>query len=271
VSTTGQVYAWGSNDHGELGIGQTGADQRLPVLVQLPAGVRIRKVAAGFNHVLAVSTTGQVYAWGGNEFGQLGNGTDHSPDATPAVVRVLDGVRVVAASAGEFSSLVVTVRGRVLGWGDETGGGLGDGQGSGFTTLPVRSLLPPGVRVRSVFSGCFHTLALTTAGTVFAFGPNGDGQLGTGDTHPSLTPVRTRLPAGTRVVAVGGGCVHSLAVTSRGQLLAWGSGGLLGNGNPADSTLPVPVRLQAGQFAIGTGGNAAGTFSLAVVLRLPVR
>jgi hypothetical protein len=73
------------------------------------------------------------------------------------------------------------------------------------------------------------------------------------------------------VTAVGGGCVHSVAVTSRGQMLSWGADGLLGNGSTAPSSVPVPVRLDRGQLAISTGGSADGNHSLALVLQLPVR
>ena len=271
VSTDGQVWAWGSNSTGQLGNGTVGGFSASPGLVKLPAGVRIASVAGGLDHALAVTTAGQVYAWGGNANGQLGNGAAGPPAGTPALVRLPDRTQVRAVTAGELDSLAVTAGGRILGWGTESSGALGNGRGSGFSPVPVPALLPPFVRVRSVFAGCFHTLAVTTTGSVLAFGENGNGQLGTGRAGDQLTPALTRLPAGTRVTSVGGGCVHSVAVTSRGQMLSWGSGGLLGNGSTASSSVPVPVRLDRGQLAIGTGGSADGNHSLALVLQLPVR
>lgn len=271
VSTTGQLLAWGTNSAGQLGNGAVGGLSATPALVHLPPGVRIATVAGGLDHALAVTTSGQVYAWGGNTDGQLGTGAAGPATGTPALVRLPDRVQVRAVTAGERDSLAVTTRGRILGWGTESSGALGNGQGSGFTATPVPALLPPSVRVRSVFAGCFHTLAVTTTGSVLAFGENRDGQLGLGSTGDQLVPARTRLPAGARVVAVGGGCVHSVAVTSRGQMLSWGTGSLLGNGSTAPSSVPVPVRLDRGQFAIGTGGSADGNHSLALVLQLPVR
>jgi alpha-tubulin suppressor-like RCC1 family protein len=265
VSTAGQVYSWGINSSGELGNGKTGAASATPGLVQLPPGVRIRVVAAGLDHALAVTTAGQVYAWGGNDDGQLGNGSTGPATGTPALVRLPAGIQVTTVTAGERDSLAVTTGGHVMGWGSESFGALGDGHGSGFTPLPVRTLLPPFVRVRSLFAGCFHTLAVTVTGSLYAFGANGNGELGIGRSGDRVVPARTHLPLGTRVLAAGGGCVHSVAVTSRGQLLSWGSGGLLGNGSTASSNVPVPVRLAPGQFAVGTGGSAVGDFSLALV------
>lgn len=271
VSTAGQLWAWGTNSTGQLGNGSMDGFSATPVLVQLPAGVRVRMAAGGLDHALAVTTDGQVFAWGDNRVGQLGNGTAGPGTGTPGPVHLPDGVQVITVTAGELDSLAVTTRGRVLGWGTESSGALGNGQGSGFTTVPVRAQLPPFIRVRSVFAGCFHSLAVTTTGAVFGFGANGNGELGIGRTGDQLVPVRTRLPAGTRVIAAGGGCQHSVAVTGGGKLLSWGIGGLLGNGTTALSTVPAQVPLDRGQFAIGTGGSAVGNHSLALVLRLPVR
>ncbi|MEP7025251.1 MAG: chromosome condensation regulator RCC1 [Actinomycetota bacterium] len=269
VTTGGQVYAWGSNVVGELGTGHLTPPVPKPVLVDLPPGMRVKTVAAGEDHALAVTTSGQVLAWGPNDDGELGNGTTAPGTGVPALVKLPANVMVAAVSAGENDSLAVTATGRVLGWGDGSFGSLGDGRENEVATTPVHTVLPAGTRVQSVFAGCFHTLAVTTSGAVLAWGDNGNGQIGNGSFTNSRFPVRVILPMGTRAVAVGGGCVHSQVVTSQGQMLAWGAGGLLGNGAVQTSNRPVLVRLAAGQLAIGTGGSAVGDFSLALLL--PVR
>jgi alpha-tubulin suppressor-like RCC1 family protein len=268
VSTTGQVYTWGSNVVGELGTGKTGGNAALPGAVSLAPGVRVRTVAAGESHALAVTTTGQVYAWGSNDDGELGNGiTNGQPNPTPALVQLPAGTRITAVTAAEHDSLAVTAGGGVLGWGSQSFGSLGNGRDSGTAPRPVHTLVPRGLRVRSIYAGCFHTLAVSSTGLVLAWGDNGNGQLGIGSLRrgESVFPVHVPLPQGGRAVAVGGGCVHSVAVTGRGQVLAWGSGGLLGNGGTTSSPAPVTVQLPAGRFAIGTGGRAIGDFSLALL------
>ena len=270
VSSTGQLWSWGINSSGQLGNGTTGRPVTTPALVRLPAGVRIRTAAAGFAHALAVTTRGQVYAWGANANGQLGNGAAGPATGTPALVHLPTGVQVTTATAGELDSLAVTTRGRVLGWGSELSGALGDGHGTGFTAVPVPAQLPPSVRVRSVFAGCFHTLAVTTEGSMFGFGSNTNGELGIGRTGDEAIPVRILLPAGTRVISAGGGCLTSAAVTSRGQLLTWGLGGLLGDGSTENGPIPARVPLPARSSAVATGGSATGNFTL-VLLRQPVR
>jgi alpha-tubulin suppressor-like RCC1 family protein len=269
VSTDGQVWGWGDDVNGQLGT-KAGGFRPSPVQAQLPPGVRVRTVSAGGAHSLAVTTTGRALAWGDNENGQLGTGSTSTGNATPVPVHLPPGTRVASVSAGDLSSEAVTVTGEVLGWGAQAGGVLGNGASSGRAVTPVRALIRPGVRVRSIFTGCFHTLAVTTTGTVLAWGDNSDGELGTGTTQPqsSPLPVLVQLPLGTRAVAVGGGCRHSAALTSRGQILAWGRAGLLGNGSTALSAAPVQVQLP-GSSAIGTGGSAAGDFSLALLPRVP--
>jgi alpha-tubulin suppressor-like RCC1 family protein len=112
------VLAWGANADGELGNGTT-ASSDVPVRVRLPAGTRVTSVKAGCYDSLALTSAGQVLAWGKNEFGELGDGTRRS---SPAPVRVAlpSGTRVSAISAGCFFSLALTTTGRVLAWGRNT-------------------------------------------------------------------------------------------------------------------------------------------------------
>jgi alpha-tubulin suppressor-like RCC1 family protein len=207
-----------------------------------------------------------VLAWGSNDAGQLGNGTTGNPRPTPAPVPLPAGDRATAVTAGEGDSLAALAGGGVVGWGDNSDGSLGDGRTNDIAPSPVRTLMSPGIKVTSLFAGCFHTLALTSTGTVMAWGDNGNGQLGIGSPQDSSTfPVRVPLPQFGQVASIGGGCVHSVVVTDRGQALSWGAGDLLGNGGATSSSSPVVVRLPAGQAAIGTGGSAAGDFSLAIL------
>lgn len=269
VTTDGHVLAWGSNDGGTLGTGEDDEDPgRLPVRVHLPAGVRVRAVAGGTAHALALTTGGQVYAWGDNSTGALGNGTTALEDPVPGLVHLPAGTRVTAVAAGDSDSLAVTARGRVLGWGLETRGSLGNGRGRGRATTPVAVHLPAGVRVRRVFAGGQHALALTATGSVLGWGDNQFGQVSAGlKTGALLVPVRVPLPRGTRVTALGGGIWHSLALTRRGQVLAWGDNrsGALGNGTRRRSAMPVLVQLPARAIAISSG--AQGGSSLAVLAR----
>ena len=79
LTSTGAVYAWGYNADGELGNGST-KNSLVPVKVKLPAGTKVTAVAAGELQSLAVTSSGAVLAWGGNNFGQLGDGNYDGSD-----------------------------------------------------------------------------------------------------------------------------------------------------------------------------------------------
>ena len=150
----------------------------------------------------------------------------------------------------------------VLAWGRNDFGQLGDGSSTDAST-PVRVRLPGGAEVQQVRAGCDHTVALTSTGHVLAWGINGNGQLGNGSIASRETPVRVRIPGGTKVTAVRAGCDFSLALTSRGGVLAWGDNfyGQLGNDTTTDSHVPVRVQLPAGTKV--TAISAGGSFALA--------
>jgi alpha-tubulin suppressor-like RCC1 family protein len=150
----------------------------------------------------------------------------------------------------------------VLAWGRNDFGQLGNGTSTSAST-PVRVRLPGGTNVQQVRAGCDHTVALTSTGHVLAWGINGNGQLGNGSIASRETPVQVRIPRGIKVIAVRAGCDFSLALTSRGGVLAWGDNfyGQLGNDTTTDSHVPVRVQLPAGTKV--TAITAGGSFALA--------
>lgn len=265
LTSAGQVLAWGANDLGQIGTGDTATEIGIPTTVKLPTGVRIKAISAGNGHNLALTTTGQILAWGFNNFGQLGDGTTKERD-TPVPVALPPGTHVTAIAAGQDFSLAVTASGRVLAWGSNSSGQLGDGTTTQRDT-PVPVHLPAGTRVRGVSGGCTHTLALTTAGKLLAWGDNSVGQLGTGSFVSRHRPVPVRLPQGATVTQVSAACLHSLALTSKGGVLAWGDDevGQVGDGDTINVNHPVAVKLGAGLSATGIGAGPVAVISLAIV------
>ncbi len=176
-------------------------------------------VAVGADFALAVTADGSLWAWGGNEYGQLGDGTTASR-SHPERVALPPGVRVVAASAATYHTLVVTTKGKVYAWGRNHFGQLGDGT----TTdrhAPVR--VPVAGHVTALATGIDHTVAITTAGVAYAWGINNSGQIGDGTTTTRVSPARVQTPRGTRLVAVDAGNDHTLALTADGRVAVWGN------------------------------------------------
>ncbi len=188
------VYAWGYNSNGQLGNGTT-TDSSVPIPVTLPDGVTPIAVSAGWRTSLAEGSDGNVYAWGDNQFGQLGDGTQ-ADSSTPGQVSLPSGVKATAVSEGFATSLALGSNGTVYAWGANLAGQLGDGMDTGpeicgytpCSTTPVPVTLPGGVTATAVSEGGLYTsYALGSNGTIYAWGMMLSGSSATGRT-PDLRP-----------------------------------------------------------------------------------
>jgi alpha-tubulin suppressor-like RCC1 family protein len=256
----GHLYSFGENRYGELGraLGSgSEAANPTPARVNLPgaAGERIVEVAAGGAHSLALTATGQLYAFGRNFYGQLGSTTGNGSDTanpTPAPL-VLPGASGPASeiAAGEDHSLAVTSTGQLYAFGSNRFGQLGNPAGSGTelaNPTPLRVSLPGAAGpVVQIAAGSSHSLALTSTGQLYAFGSNEFGQLGSADnsgTSNPTPPTQVVLPGATGpVIQIAAGAFHSLALTSTGQLYAFGqnSSGQLGTTTGTATANPTPA------------------------------
>jgi len=254
LTTAGKLLAWGYNSSGQLGNGSV-KSRHLPVSVQLPRGVTITAISAGDDSALALTSTGRVLSWGGNGAGQLGNGTSRARHV-PGYVKLPAHTKITSIAAGQETGYAVTSAGRLLAWGLNAAGELGDGT-TKVRKTPVQVKLPKGVKVAAAAAGFMHALALTAGGRVLAWGYNAFGQLGNGATTDRHRPVWVKFPAATRIRALIAGRYFSMALTTGHRILTWGLNdlGQLGNGSNTNSATPVRVHLPAGftPTAIGAG------------------
>jgi alpha-tubulin suppressor-like RCC1 family protein len=256
---SGEALAWGRNDEGELGTGVLGGSSMIPVRVALPDEVKIVGLAAGDFYALALSRDGEVWAWGGNSLGQLGDGSAAPRRASPVQVRFPQLVQVVSMAAGGSFALALDSNGQLWGWGANGSGNLGDGSSESTRSTPGRVAFPAPTQVAAFAAGHSHALALSRNGEVWAWGDNGAGQLGTGSNAGSRTPVQVVLPAGTRLKAVAAGAGFSIGLDGDGTVWAWGGNnvGQLGTAGTDSSSLPTHVALPAGVVvaSIVAGGD----------------
>lgn len=187
VTDNGQLYAFGDNKHGQLGIGRRDSPSvHEPMLVEGPlASERVLLLAAGDDHTLASTESGALYAWGANANGQLGI-SRVDDQALPQVVRELQGAGITSLACGARHSLAVADRGsQVWAFGSNVQGQLGIGQSNaaeGFQ-LPYPTLCRAltkqhKMEIVQVVAAACHSLAVTRAGEVWAWGDNTYGQLG---------------------------------------------------------------------------------------------
>jgi alpha-tubulin suppressor-like RCC1 family protein len=269
----GTVKGWGTNTGAtETKCVQPNKEARLcdthPVTIKGLAGV-VSVAAAGFGGAnLALLQNGTVMSWGGNYYGQLGNGTFGGSRKTPELVPGLSGV--VAVAADRWSDFALLEGGTVVAWGRNVRGELGNGGvGSAMCGGELCEPNPTPVTglsgVKALAAGGEHALALMSDGTVKAWGTNALGELGDGTDEVKDMPVPVSGLAG--VVAVAAGNTNSTALLGGGTVMDWGQnrGGELGvgtdvgpeeciGGKPAYcSTAPVAVTGITGVTAIAEG------------------
>jgi len=248
--TDGTIMAWGDNGAGQLGDGTTTSSSS-PVAVTGLEGTVIA-IAAGDFHTVALMADGTVKAWGLNGSGQLGNGTTTS-SSTPVTVVGLSGM-VTAIAAGDYFTLALMADGKVMAWGSNYYGQLGNGSYTN-SSVPV-AVTDPGGKITAIAAGWEHSIALMADGTVKTWGDNYYGQLGNGTYNERSTPTTVSGINGI-VTAIAAGDTHTVALLADGTMRTWGDNyyGQLGNGEDGnDSYTPVAVIGLAGTvIAIAAG------------------
>ncbi len=277
VTTDGLGSSWGNNDNGQLGVASVELCGRYRCSTR-PTGFLSTGVVAvagnSSNNGLALTAAGTVYAWGANNEGALGDGTTND-SVTPVQVAGLSDVKAIAEGNG--FSFALKRDGTLWAWGDNFDGQLGTGEipdpnhSGANPPHPVPAQVTTlGNTVVSVAAGISHALALMADGTVWAWGFNSHGDLGfvdpnshSNDASTSIFPTPQRVAGLAGVQAIAAGGAYSLALTSDGQVWAWGANfdGQLGNGSSSGAgaafPAPTPVSGVSGVVQIAAGENHA--------------
>jgi alpha-tubulin suppressor-like RCC1 family protein len=271
VTSSGQLFAFGLNNVGQLGNATSNKTQEpnpTPTPVALPGQIGpVVQVAAGDEHALVLTSSGQLYAFGSNSLGQLGNATNDKtpePNPTPTLVTLPGAVgQVVQIAAGEAHSLVLTSGGQLYTFGDNIFGQLGRTASAEPNPTPIPVVLPD--PVVQIAAGGEHSLALTSSGQLYAFGYNYYGELGDAfhnkTSEPTSTPQPVALPGEVgSIVRVAGGEFASFVLTASGQLYAFGDNffGELGNATNIKTEEPNPTPTIVGV----PGGATIDTMSI---------
>lgn len=241
VDTKGHVWGWGDNQGGELCLGNY--EQQLTP-VRLPFS-HVTAVAGAFDHAL-YDARGRVWACGLNSLGELGDGTTR-PSSVPVKVKGLGpSARVVFLVAAFANSGALLADGKYLDWGTNGRGQLGIGTLRKRSDVPVTVPLPAGVQQVTQggsVPGNGQTLALLTNGDMYAWGDDGQGQLGDGMTAAQSAPELITPPSGVTYQALATSGSTTYGVSTIGDVYAWGGGeeGQIGNGTTESSSTPVKV------------------------------
>ncbi|MCL1900840.1 MAG: hypothetical protein FWG51_00385 [Firmicutes bacterium] len=203
------------------------------------------KISAGGGHSLAIDADGNLWAWGGNWNGQIGN---NSTVNCPVPVQIMQGSRFLEIATGWDYSLAIDSEGSLWTWGANYYGQLGNGTTTD-SLIPIK--IKEGTTFIEISAGGSHSLALDSESNLWTWGYNYYGQLGNNTTTISLIPIK--IKEGTTFVAISAGSGHSLAIDSDGSLWAWGynGDGELGDGISPHKYNPVTVKFYQGAEVLG--------------------
>lgn len=252
----GKVYCWGIDNVGQLGNGpELTTDQPAPVPVLLPADETFAAVVAADVNTYALSTRGEIWAWGQDRAALPLRGDGPTETAVQAPPTRLDisalpaGLRFVDVTAGETFGCAVADDANLYCWGSDSNGQSGDGDGPANPS-PVAVPVPAGeTGWARVAAGSLQVCGVTVAGNLYCWGGNSYGQVGDGNWNtpmPFVTAVDTSaVPAGTKWAVPSMGDNHSCAISTAGDVYCWGrdSKEQLGDG-VAEPPLPSKVSLR---------------------------
>ena len=196
--------------------------------------LRIKEIAAGNSHRMAIDENGNLWTWGLNQYGQLGN---NSTTNSLVPIQIMNGTKFKKIAAGDQHSLAIDESGNLWAWGWNSDGQLGNNSKTN-SLVPIQ--IKYGTKFKEISAGERHNLAIDESGNLWSWGNNGFGRLFTGNTVNSLVP--QMVMTDTKFQAISAGYEHSLAIDESGKL--WGCGSnyqkQLSNGTTqSSSTTPI--------------------------------
>lgn len=228
IRADGGVSCWGLNSHGKLGNGSlVDGTQALPGPVPGFGAGPVRQLALGGHHTCARDSGDQVWCWGNNAGGLLGNGISPDGESMPTPVESVVVAPMVQIAAGQNDNCGVAAGGTVWCWGLNDVG-IGDGSTSATHPVPVQVL---GLdQVVEISKGIWRTCARRSDGSVWCWG------LG--------QPLAEEVPSLQNVAQIGVGLFHQCARKNDGTVWCWGENGLgeLGN-EPFEGTTVTPLQV----------------------------
>jgi len=247
LKNDGSLWAWGYNDYGQLGDGTQFTDRLTPVHIGSDIDWTQISAPAGGCHTLALKSDGTLWAWGWNDYGQLGDGTVIDR-LTPVQIGV--DTNWARISAGACHTTALKSDGSLWAWGNNDYGQLGDG-------TVIDRLTPVQIGVDTnwarISAGAYYTTALKSDGSLWAWGNNPYGQLGDGTVIKRLLPVQIGIDTDWNQISAGG--YYTTALKGDGSLWAWGRNdhGELGDGTVIDRLSPVPIGSDTDWAQISAG------------------
>jgi len=259
----GQVYAWGYNAYGQLGVGDT-YYRYTPARVGNLMNITKLVTSGGYDapeSACALDSLGRIWCWGYNGYGQLGNGNIDGKDSPVQVSGITNAIDI-EMSGGQYASACAILSDHTLKcWGRNNNGQLGLSNTADISTPTAVSLFTDVASVTSIGRGDYtYRCAIRTNGDLYCWGYNGYGQLGVGDSSPHPSPAKVDIANVTSVVMGEGYYGSTYVILANGSVRVWGYNGYgqLGVGDAIDKNRPVSLDLtQVNVTKIAFGGTGS--------------
>ncbi len=234
------------------------AQELTPTTIALPG--MVAQVGTSNSTEYALLANGELWSWGLNTFGQLGDGTTVDSPTTPVEVDFPAGVTIASLATDAMpynAALAIDTNGNAWGWGDNATGALCANPKTDPEFLDPVELA--GLSDVSLVAGASAHAIFDAGGSLYACGSYQFGSLGTGKKGEAYTPTAVVGMQDVDAVSVEASSVDSGVVLANGEVWNWGSNaeGQLGTGLPltATSDVPVEVPLPAAATQLAMGGN----------------
>jgi alpha-tubulin suppressor-like RCC1 family protein len=266
ILSDGSLYSWGSNQYGQLA-DYTTVSKSSPVLLNSVTDALTGSavpswtfIETGDTHTAALTTTGVLWAWGLNTFGQLGDNTTNSRSAAVKIGTS----SWTTLSAGGAITQVIHSNGNLYGWGRNAEGQLGDRSNSNRSSPVVVIAYNETLNVYSSWSavsaGNYHTAAIDSTGGLYAWGQNAYGNLGNNTTVDNISPVKIGTNSWSKV---GAGWFQTMGIDNAGRLYGWGYNGVGQLGDNTVTTRSSPVQIGTSSWS-AVAVSVSNSFAAAI-------
>jgi len=211
LNSSGEVYGWGFNREGQLGLGQDSTDLSVPTKVN---GINnhIVRVYCGLDNSFALTDTGEYYAWGSGEMYQLGN-NECDIKLVPQKCSIKN-ERIIDLAPGGVSTIALTESGNLYSWGNGDSGKLGHGDETPQQKpKKIAFFSDNGIKIKAISGKGAHHIALSTDGDLYSWGLGLDGRLGNGESDNIFLPTKINFFKDKKIHLFCCGLDHSLVVT----------------------------------------------------------
>ena len=245
LTDDGSVYTWGDNTNGMLGLGVSDAIVNTPQkITSINSFIKDLVVNRLKFSVLALTSDNSLYAWGDNQYGQLGIGNNNSIVTTPTKVNGITG-NIKEIITNRYSVYVLTDDNSLYIWGNNRDGQLGLGKENPVINTPTK--IDTFGAVKNVYTAQFATFIVTTDNALYASGANNHGQLGVGDLDDRYAFEKVNGYTGN-INKMFSDLYCSYMLTDDNSIYDWGSNGYgeLGLGDDVDRFNPQKVNNISG-------------------------